>query len=153
MNHIVIETEKTDYTGGDLVNGHFTVHLDEAVPARGIRVRFHGYEKALWTSGTGKNRTTHSQTRHFFNDEVTVFGQEKLSLSELLADAVSGIFSKDRYEILQPGTYEYDFSYTLPFDLPGDFEYRRSRIAYEINAYVDIPLKIDISATQNLTIY
>lgn len=153
MSHIIIETEKTDYTGGDVVNGHFSVHIDEAVPARGIRVRFHGYEKAHWTSGSGKNRTTHDQTRDFFNDELTVFGQEKLSMSAVLADAVSGIFSKDRYEILQPGTYEYDFSYTLPFDLPGDFEYRSSRIAYEIKAYVDIPLKVDISATQKLTIY
>ncbi len=154
MSNIMIETEKTDYTGGEVVKGRCALHLDEAIPARGIRIKFHGYEHAHWSTGSGKNRRTYSETRHFFEDEETFFGQPPLSMTAVLADVVKGIFSKDQYEILQPGTYEYEFAYQLSPNLPGDFESGgASKIAYEITAYIDMPLKLDISTTNKLTIY
>ncbi len=154
MSHICIETEKTDYTGGEVIKGRCFLQLEDVIPARGIRIKFHGYECSYWKTGSGKHRKTHSETRHFFNDEKTLFGQPALKMGEVLADAVKGMFSKEQYEILQPGKYEYDFSYQLPPNLPGDFESGgSSKIAYEITAYVDIPLRLDISTTKKLTVY
>ena len=98
MSQITIETEKTDYTGGDVVNGRCSVTIEQALPARGIRIRYHGYEHSYWTTGSGKNRHTHSETRTFFDEEQILFGQPKLSMTEVLADALKGIFSKDQYE-------------------------------------------------------
>ncbi len=46
-----------------------------------------------------------------------------------------------------------DFSYQLPPDLPGDYQTSgESKIAYELMAYVDIPLDIDISCKKMLAI-
>ena len=76
MNRITIETEKTDYTGGDVVNGRCSVTIEQALPARGIRIRYHGYERSSWTTGSGKNRRTHTETRTFFDDEQIHYDTE-----------------------------------------------------------------------------
>ena len=77
-----------------------------------------------------------------------------MGFGDVMADAIKGLFSKDHYDILEAGTYEYPFTYQLPPNLPADFESgESSRIAYELKGYVDIPLKIDISAKAKLTVY
>jgi hypothetical protein len=71
-----------------------------------------------------------------------------------MADAVMGIFSKDHYETVEPGNYEYDFSFILPEDCPGDYESGgSSRIRYEIVAYVDIPFALDFSEKKTISVY
>ena len=151
MREIVVETERERYTGGETVVGRCIVRLDEPLPVRGVRLRLQGFEHSSWSEGSGKSRHTHSETAYFFNEELTLFGRPALAAGELIADALKGLFSRDGYETLRAGEHAFDFSYPLPADLPPDFESEgSSRIAYEITAYVDVPLRLDLSAQLRL---
>jgi hypothetical protein len=83
-----------------------------------------------------------------------MFGRPSLSAAELINDAIQGFFSKGRYEILPAGAHEYNFAFLLPPALPADFESGgSSRIAYELTAWVDLPLEFDVSTKTLLRIY
>ncbi len=154
MNNISIELRKEEFTGGDTVEGAVLVQLDQDTPYRGIRLVLKGYEEASWREGSGKTRHTHSETRSFFDEEITLEGRPRLGFGELLADSFKGVFSKDNYEVLHPGTYRYPFSYVLPPNLPGEYEsaVTNSRIYYGIKAHVDLPLKFDLKAEKRLSV-
>jgi hypothetical protein len=61
MNQITIELKQCDFTGGETVEGAVIVALDRPLPVRGVRISFTGYEKSYWSTGSGKNRHTHSE--------------------------------------------------------------------------------------------
>jgi hypothetical protein len=155
MNQITIELKQRDFTGGETIEGAVIVALDQPLPVRGVRVSFTGYEKSYWSTGSGKNRHTHSEQQYFFQDEFTLFGKPKLTLGELIGDSVQAIFSKDNYEQHPAGVHHYPFTYTLPTNLPGDYDspMTHSEIKYLVNAEVDLPLKLDLCAAQEITVY
>lgn len=153
MNTIAIEMEKTDYTGGETVTGKVKLVLSKTIPVRGVRLRFNGYEISCFSRRSGKNNANYREERHIFGDELTLAGKPSLTPLEILEDAVKGFFSSDRYDVMQPGEYTYDFSYPLPGRLPADYIRGGVRIVYEVAAYVDIPLRFDIKTRQKLTVY
>lgn len=106
------------------------------------------------SSGTGRVRATHSETRNLFREEKTVFGEPPLETAALISDSFAGLFSSGHYHTLEPEEHRYPFSFTLPENLPGDYEdsASRSKIRYLLKGYLDIPLKIDIEQTVPLTI-
>ncbi len=154
MNEITIELNKKEFAGGETIEGRVLVRLDQDTPLRGIRLMLQGYEHASWREGSGKHRHTHSETRSFFDEEITLQGRPRLGLGELLADSFKGVFSKDAYEVLRAGNYTYPFIYVLPPNLPGDYEssLTDSRIRYGVKAQVDLPLKFDLKAEQLLAV-
>ncbi|MGB5199824.1 MAG: arrestin family protein [Sedimenticolaceae bacterium] len=162
-NEVLIHLSKTDFTGGDVVEGELELKIDTAIPVRGARLLFHGYEQSYWgggigrirSSGTGRIRGTHSETRDLFREELTLFGEPPLEAAALISDSFAGLFSSGHYQTLEPGGYRYPFSFTLPENLPGDYEdsASRSKIRYLLKGYLDIPLKIDIEQTLPLTIH
>ncbi len=162
-NEILIHLDKTDFVGGETIEGELELKVDTAIPVRGLRILFHGFERSYWTSGSGKvrtsvsgrNRAIHSETRDLFKQEVTLFGDPPLETAALISDSFTGLFSSGHYHTLEPGSYRYPFSCKLPEHLPGDYEddAERSRIAYLIKGYVDIPLKVDIEQTLPLTMH
>lgn len=162
-NRILIHLNKTDFTGGEIIEGELEVQIDTAIPVRAVRVLLHGYEQSYWSrgsgrirsSGTGRHRQTYSETLDLFREEMTLFGDPPLDAAALISDSVTGLFTSGHYHTLKPGNYRYPFSYTLPEHLPGDYddEADRSKIEYRVKGYLDIPLKIDIEKTVPLTVY
>ncbi len=162
-NEIFIHLEKTDFAGGEVIEGELELKIDTAIPVRGVRVLFHGFEKSYWTtgsgrirtSGSGRNRAIHSEVRDLFRQEVTLFGDPPLETASLISDSFTGLFTSGHYQTLEPGDYRYPFSCKLPEQLPGDYEDEadRSEIAYLVKGYVDIPLKVDIEQTVLLTMH
>ncbi len=155
MSHIAIKLSKTDFRGGETIRGNVVLTVDRDVPARGVRLQIHGYEKSLWHTGAGRAMATHAETSTKFEDELTLFGEPKLELGKLIRDNLEGLFSRDHYPVLAAGNYDYAFSYELPKDLPGDYESPRGdvHIRYELRAYVDIPFKVDIETSEHITVY
>lgn len=162
-NDLQIHLNKTDFTGGEVLTGELELKIDTPIPVRGIRGLLHGYEQSYWgrgtgrvrSSGTGRVLTTHSETRDLFSKEITLFGDPPLETAALISDSLTGLFSSGHYHTLEPGSYSYPFSFTLPENLPGDYEDSadRSKIRYLVKGYLDIPLKIDIEQTVLLTIH
>lgn len=154
MNTISILLPKTDYTGGETISGSVELMIDEALPARGVHVQSLGLERSHWTEGSGKHRHVHSEERVLFDERQTLWGRPPLSLAELLTDGAKGFFSKGHYEVLEPGTWSLPFTFVLPRDLPGDYiSMAKSAIEYEVRAWVDIPLKLDLKTKRSLTMY
>lgn len=162
-NQILVHLNKTDFTGGEIIEGELEVKIDTAIPVRGVRLLLHGFEKSYWSrgsgriqsSGTGRNRATYSETLDLFKNEITLFGDPPLEAAALISDSVAGLFSSGHYHILEPGSYRYPFSFSLPDHLPGDYDdgESRSKIGYLVTGYLDIPLKIDVAQTIPLTVY
>ncbi len=155
MNDIAIELDSLEFVGGETVTGTVILQLEQDTPLRGIRLKFHGYEKSIWREGGGRSRHTHSETHTFFDEELTLFGHPRLPLAELVADSFKAVFSKENYEFLHPGSYRYPFSYALPPELPADYDSSMtdSRIYYGLKAQVDLPLKFDLEAVQPLVVH
>jgi hypothetical protein len=154
MSSISIRTDKDDYTGGEVVKGAVVLELDEPIPARGVRIRFSGSERALWSAAPGRDQSNYVDLRKLFDTEETLLGKPSLAFGEVIKDALKGIFSKDHYEVIEAGSHDYPFSFELPKGLPGDYESPRgSSIRYELTAYVDVPLRIDLETSKRLTVY
>jgi hypothetical protein len=154
VNSISLQLSKTDFKGGETVEGQLELSIEESIPARGVRVFLQGWELARWSTGTGKSRRTYSERNTLFEEELTLHGQPKLTVGDLIKDSLVGFFAKDKYEQIAPGQHSYPFSYTLPLILPGDYKSPgRSEIRYRIRGYVDVPLKFDLEAVQDLTVY
>jgi len=155
MKAINLELSKQHYAAGDSVEGEVALQLDDAIPCRGVRVRLNGYERACWSTGSGKTRVTFSEKLVYFKEQLTLFGRPPLPLTQLAADSLQGFFSKDTYDRLDAGTHRYRFSYQLPPVLPGCYQSDTtgSQIEYQVVAYVDLPLKFDLKTTQPLAVY
>jgi len=154
MSEIRIETDKDDYCGGEQVKGKVVLDLDSPFPARGVRITFLGQERCFWADGFSRNQTTHLHTHEHVDEAQTLWGQPPLALTEVLRDAVKGIFSKGAFEVVDAGSHEYPFTIDLPEGLPGDYESPRgSSIRYEIFAELDIPLKVDLEVRKRLAVH
>ena len=121
MNTISIRLPKTDYTGGETISGSVELTIEEALPARGVRVQFRGMEQSRWTEGSGKHRHVHSEERVLFDEEQTLWGKPPLGLAGVLGDSAKGFFSAGHYEVLEPGAWSLPFTFVLPQELPGDY--------------------------------
>jgi hypothetical protein len=152
---IKVELPRTDYTGGELLRGKVLLDSEFELPCRGVRVHLEGREHAYWTTGSGKHRHTHHETRSFFDQELVLLGKPSLSAGALVADVFSGLLSSASYERVRPGHHEWEFSFALPAGLPSDYEssHGDSYIRYEATAYVDLPLKVDLKDVVRLTVY
>ncbi|MBW2458542.1 MAG: arrestin family protein [Deltaproteobacteria bacterium] len=154
MSEIRIETERNDYCGGEQVKGKVVIELDQPLPARGVRVTFLGQERCFWADGFSRNQTTHLHTKEHVDEALTLWGKPPLAITEVLRDAVKGMFSKNAFEVLDAGTHDYPFTFDLPKNLPGDYESRRgSSIRYELHAELDVPLKIDLEVRKRLAVH
>eukprot|EP01132_Coremiostelium_polycephalum_P005697 gene5697-7088_t len=150
-NKIWITLSAPSYVGGDLVQG--TVEMDCLVPffAKGVLVKFKGFER-LWlqehrmeTEGEGSNKRTvhktidHKENKEFFKSTVCVY-------------PASGT--------VNPGHYSFPFSYQLPPTLPGTFcedgkdaqGAYSAKILYKVKATVDVHHRHDLKSTTRLVV-
>lgn len=132
MSKISIELPKTDFCGGETISGAVVVDVARRVRSRGVRLLCEGYETQGWATGIGGEGGMPTR-KNLFRDELELTGEGAL-------DA---------------GTHRFTFEYTLPPKLPGDYESHRGEAAirYQLTAYVDRPLWVDIRTTTGLTIY
>jgi|GEM_PF-1967454 len=154
-SHISIELDKSDVTAGETLRGKVVLVTGHDIPARGVRLELKGHESSIRHSGMGRSMNQMRETAVWFEDELTLFGHARTEVGSVLVDAVKGVFARDRYPIIERGEYTYDFHYQLPDTLPGNYESPKGDVAirYELRAYVDIPLRVDIETTQKLTVY
>jgi len=157
-SEISLVIDKTDYAGGETVRGRVELSVREALPARAVRLELWGLETSVRQSGLGRSMKQQTQDAVWFDEEMTLFGDEVSEVPSLLGELVRGIGDKGASywgQVLAPGDYKYEFEYTLPEGLPGDYESTAGDIAirYGLRAYVDIPFRIDMVAEQQLTVY
>lgn len=117
---------------GDSLCGRVTFVRTTPVTVRGVRLRFKGTAHSRWTTGSGKHRHEHSQTR---------------VICEVLCNLVDFVAG-----VSMPGGQDtYDFALQVP-SLPPSFQGAHGFVKYTLEAYVDIPHWPDISALTTLPV-
>jgi hypothetical protein len=109
VNSIFVQLNQPVYTGGDVVSGTVFMNVLETFTANGVIVKIRGFEYAAWEEWrteqkeggqTERHLHVHKEKREFFKDVIRVYPH-------------SGI--------VNPGQYQFPFTYQLPSALPGSF--------------------------------
>eukprot|EP01129_Flabellula_baltica_P011629 TRINITY_DN5132_c0_g1_i2.p1 TRINITY_DN5132_c0_g1~~TRINITY_DN5132_c0_g1_i2.p1 ORF type:complete len:673 (+),score=156.27 TRINITY_DN5132_c0_g1_i2:60-2078(+) len=136
-----VHLERTTYFPGETICGYLIWNVSSVRKIRAVRLKFSGCAKTNWTEqeGSGDSRRTvyYSAVCNYFNSIATVWGAPR--------------GQKTNYTI-EPGTYFWPFTYTLPAALPPSMAGTHGKIHYFVQAYVDIPMAIDKTVTVPLEI-
>lgn len=125
--------------GGTSLAGTFKCHLSKETKLRGARLRVRGTSHTYWETGSGKNRRTHTQTVVFFEQVIVFIGLPK------------GASGPDT--VLQPGNYEWPFSFTLPTGIPPSFSAGvTGYTAYTAEGYLDVPWASDPTVVWTMSV-
>eukprot|EP00878_Enallax_costatus_P040845 GHUV01047241.1.p1 GENE.GHUV01047241.1~~GHUV01047241.1.p1 ORF type:complete len:286 (+),score=64.25 GHUV01047241.1:195-1052(+) len=120
---VYVHAEKSFYYAGDVVTGSVFLHVAERTTFKKCNIKVTGVEKVAWEErhGSGKYRhTEHYKGKyHIFQNKLPLMGEGTL----------------------EPGDYQWPFSFQLPNNIPGSFSYQgghtRASIEYKIKADCD----------------
>lgn len=148
MTALTFNYDKASYMANEEIHGKVHVILDKTIHIRGIRIVLNGYEIACWTNYFFHSDDK-SERRVIISQEKTLLGREKQQFRKKIKE----LFNRSEYVELQPGSYEYDFSFKLPEDSPESYSsIFNSGIFYSLKAYIDTPLKIDPSIEKQISV-
>ncbi|XP_029960753.1 arrestin domain-containing protein 3-like [Salarias fasciatus] len=117
--------EGNTVSSGDLLTGHISFDLTKPTKIRSITMSLTGGVRVYWSTGSGKNRRSHSARLTFF-DLKTVLQQDQ-------DEAV------ERPE-LSPGTHMYPFSCQIPQgDFPPTFNGAHGQVIYVLTVGINRP--------------
>lgn len=151
-NRIWINFNKHTFVGGDVITG--TVEMDCLVPftARGVNIKFTGYERVHFQDkvteweGEGSNRRAverihdHRQNKEFFKTTLVVYTAQG---------------------IVTPGHYSFPFTFALPVGLPGTYydtgkdisgNHYSAMVLYKAKATVDVAFRHNLHNTVRLVV-
>ena len=136
-----MNVERVVYFPGEVIRGAVIYNVGKPRKIRGVRVRFSGSTKTHWTESRrdseGRSHTIHFNAHYTFFDPVaTLYGNER--------------GQKKDFKI-PSGGYFYPFEFMLPFNLAPSFYGSLGQNHYYVKGYVDIPMAIDKTVTQKLT--
>jgi len=130
------------YMAGQNVYGRVFVVLNEPMKMRGLRVKLDGRAHTEWRESRTRSHTDssgHTQTETYY---VTYTGNEcYIGLVITLWGKPEGASGDD--PTMQPGSYEFPFSFTLPLQCPSSFEGQYGHIRYICKAVIDRPWRFD----------
>lgn len=136
-----INVERVVYFPGEAVRGAVIYNVGKPRKIRGVRVRFSGSTQTHW-SEQRRDREGRTVTIYFgahykyFDPVATLYGNPR--------------GQKKDFKI-PSGGYYWPFEFALPFNLAPTFHHRIGNNSYFVKGYVDIPMAIDKTVTQKLT--
>ncbi|XP_045450223.1 arrestin domain-containing protein 17-like [Melitaea cinxia] len=130
---IVLDSPNGTYFSGQTIRGKLIFQQDTVKTFRGIYVIFNGYCKVHWTT---------TETRRVNNRNVT-HTKSHDSYEEYINQKIYLVGSESGEHHIQPGNYEYPFTFRVPDNCPSSFEGDYGRIRYKIKAIVDRAFKFD----------
>ncbi|OWF49831.1 arrestin domain-containing protein 3-like [Mizuhopecten yessoensis] len=109
------------YYPGQTVQACVQFHSTVQNRVKGIYAKFKGNSHTSWSTGSGDNKQSHSETEQYFKTEIPLF------------QAPEG-----DYVEMQPGNYGYPVNFLLPQVVPSSFEGGTGYVRYLIKAKVRI---------------
>lgn len=136
-----MNVERVVYFPGEMIRGAVIYNVGKPKKIRGVRVRFSGSTRTHWSESRSDSEG-HSRTI-WFNAHYTYF------------DPVATLYGNERGQKkdfkIPSGGYFYPFEFALPFNLAPSFYHNLGENSYYVKGYVDIPMAIDKTVTQKLT--
>jgi len=133
---------------GQVVKGVVVVETDIPVAARGVRLAVRGVEKVA----VQKGGTQQMSKRAIIDRELTLWGDEKASFTENVADAVLTLFGQADHREIPAGTHRHPFEFKLPAGALPTYRGTNIEVRYDLRAYVDIPAAFDAAYTCRLQV-
>ena len=99
---LYLNTNKQFYVAGEYVEGEVYLNMKANREYSNLNIRIEGVEYVRWTTGSGKNRRTHSNTYKSYD------------FYNLLVDF---------HGIVKQGQYQFPFAMLLPAMMSGSFYY------------------------------
>ncbi|XP_033749654.1 arrestin domain-containing protein 3-like [Pecten maximus] len=109
------------YSPGQTIQANVQFNSTESNRVKGVFAKFKGESHTSWSTGSGDNKQSHSQTEQYFKTEISLF------------QVPDGDFVE-----LDPGNYDYPVNFVLPQVLPSSFEGGTGYVRYLIKAKVKI---------------
>ncbi|CAL4071928.1 unnamed protein product, partial [Meganyctiphanes norvegica] len=132
--HVVFDNSNIVFFPGQHITGRVQINCNRYVTARSINIKFKGFSKVHWTEqetrGTGDDRKT--ETVHYDSHEE--YYKAKYCL---WGDGCN-------HNQLPPGAHTFNFSFTLPYNIPSSFRSDYGKVQHEIEVKIDVPMGIDI---------
>jgi len=130
MRKITIQLNDQSLTAGNVVDGHILVTCDDDFQCERLFVSLQGKEQARVVIHAGK---------------VTIIHQEE-------RDHIDHYIDLDENLTIPMGESRYDFSFTLPPNIPGSYKGPYGSIKYTIEAKAEISWARDLKSKQDLTL-
>ncbi|XP_063830293.1 arrestin domain-containing protein 3-like [Ostrinia nubilalis] len=130
---IMLDSPTGAYYSGQTVNGRVIFELTKVKTIRGIFVKFHGFCSVHWT--TQKSRRVNDRTEHYTVSHDS--HEEYINLKMYI------LGSKNAEHKLNPGKYEYPFTFQIPDSCPSAFEGSHGHVRYELKVVADRAYKTD----------
>lgn len=128
MRKIAIQLENETFTPGQKVEGHVIVSCDNDFQCEQIHISLKGIELARVVIHAGKVTIVHEEKR------------EHINKTKSLSDSA----------MIPQGESRYDFSFTLPTDIPGSYVGHYGSIKYTLKAIAEISWARDLKSEVDL---
>ena len=130
----------------------------------GIKLKIKGKGYVYWTESHTRSTTvdgkttTHTETEsytkneRYFKHEFHLFGSGLyITLFKCIPKAITHFFSnlKGQKTTLEPGERAFEFSFTLPSQIPSSFSDKYCEIIYSVKVKVDLPWAVDIKSKRH----
>jgi hypothetical protein len=140
--------EQQSYTAGETVRGTVELLLAKPLKTRGVRIYLTGSEET-WirvSRGIGENETTttYRSSRTIVNQGLTLFGGNPVGPLQALGETLESVARSLPYPLLPAGRHRYPFQLTLPEDALPTWSGEHAKVAYSIQAEVDVPVGRDL---------
>jgi hypothetical protein len=124
LREIEIILPKHQFVAGERIYGYVKLECDDDFDCNAIHISLFAKERTYFSKGSGDNRRTYREERFFVEQKV------------MLHEAGS----------IYPGLHRYDFSFSLPSDVPSSYQGHSGNIDFYLEAKVEISWALDPSA-------
>nr|XP_023014664.1 arrestin domain-containing protein 3-like isoform X3 [Leptinotarsa decemlineata]XP_023014665.1 arrestin domain-containing protein 3-like isoform X3 [Leptinotarsa decemlineata] len=114
---------------GSSISGYVVCTFQSNKNIRGLKVKVRGKEYTAWNESESYTENGESKTR-----DVSYSGHNTFLRIDIVLLGES---------TMVPGRYEYPFTFTLPTNLPSNYEGIYGHVKYSIKATVDLPFAMD----------
>ncbi|RVE49380.1 hypothetical protein evm_005995 [Chilo suppressalis] len=139
---IILDSPTGAYFSGQTVNGRLEFELQNKIKIRGISLSVKGFCSVSWT-------TQHSRR---VNDRTEHYSVEHSSYEEYISLRLQLVGGKNSEKHLDPGKFEYPFSFQLPPNCPSSVDGSVGHVRYEVDAVMDIPYAVDKTITRKFRV-
>ena len=118
---ISLVQERTDqiYFTGSSITGSLLLSVTEPKDYKHVSIRFGGKAHVHWTEGSGENSTSYNATEPYIDEKIILWSSDQSPDGKL-----------------DPGEYNWPFTFTIPSNVPSSFEGTAGNIRYSLEGRI-----------------
>uniref|UniRef100_A0A8R1I5P3 Arrestin_C domain-containing protein n=1 Tax=Caenorhabditis japonica TaxID=281687 RepID=A0A8R1I5P3_CAEJA len=144
---VEFDEQQEVFLPGSPISGRVLLNTETTYKARAVNIQFEGRAHTNWddyesVSRVGTDGKTHREQRRVNFSATVAYLEHEILLWK----------SPDGSNALEPGSYCWPFSFTIPTIVPPSFEGRYGYVRYSVKAQVDRPWRFDKAKKRCITV-